>query len=56
MAADVGGVVYFVVTAVNSAGLESNPSNELVIDLSTGEWIRPNPPGNLRVVAIDTGM
>lgn len=56
VAPNVGNTVYAVVTAINSYGHESNPSNEVTRDLGTGEWIPPLPPTNLRVVDINTGI
>lgn len=56
VAAHVGKTIYVVVTAINDHQLESGPSNELVIDLATGEWLAPNPPEGVPfVISVDTG-
>lgn len=40
-----GGRYYFVVTALNTAGLESDPSNEVSYSVPT----KPRPPGELQI-------
>lgn len=45
----VGMTIYFVCTAVNAAGLESDPSNEVFYTIAP--W-NPNAPGHLKIESI----
>lgn len=45
-----GSIVYFVVTATNVHNLESNPSNEVSIQINP--W-NPSAPGHLKIINIE---
>ena len=46
---EIDGVYYYVLTAFDTHGLESNPSNEVILDLDT---TKPAAPGMLRIKSI----